>query len=173
MHIHHVTLPSGQIRVTPLEDAKPKVLSLVAPWLDEVLRTGARKPLALPAVSHFSGSAVELQGALRCSIWRPQGSFRPERPHLGNVTPLATLGVARDAESGALLWAQMQQRSGQNRNTVPNLPWCAVLPDATGMAAHPKASLWLDELQCSIAFAWLAREPIPRPPRAHEFSAPR
>ncbi len=90
---------------------------------------------------------------------------------MGDVTPLVTLGVARDSESGALLWAQMQQHSGQSGKALPNLPWCAVLPDATGMAKHPKASLWLDELQCSIAFAWLARKPVPRVPRANELAA--
>jgi hypothetical protein len=129
--------------------------------------------LALPAVSHFSATAAEKDGVLQGTLWSPVGFFHPGRPHLGAVAPLATFGTARDRQSGVPLWQSLLEQGGLPPRDPPGAPWCALLPDSKRMAAHPQADLWLADLQCSIAFAWLARKPGPRSPSANECTAAR
>ena len=165
MNIYYVNFPSGMGRVTHRHEVSQKVLALVTPWFGGVLRSGERKPLVLPAVSHFSASADEKEHMLLGTLWAPSGPYRPERPHPGPVMELTTFGVASDDAGGERLWANLSQRAGGAAHDPPRAPWCAAFPDSAGMSKHPKSALWLTDLQCSLAFAWLASEKHPDAPR--------
>jgi hypothetical protein len=152
-----IALPGGQVHFSSATEVNQKIAALLGPWLEKALLSGERLPLAVPAVSHFSASAKEEEGALLMTLWAPAGFFQPERPHTGDVVPLAALGVARDNASGRKLWAKLLQDSDAASRKLPRAPWCAVRPDASGLRAHPAAVEWLGDLADSVARAWLAR----------------
>lgn len=156
MHLRHISLPRGPERLSSRAEVNEKVMALVTPWLATMVATGGRCPLALPAVSHFSASALARDNTLRVDLWGPVGPFRAERPHKGKTALVATLAVAPDPAIGETLWTSLLQQGGMSWRKPPAEPWCGVLQAPAGMAAHPKAGRWIGEFQNSMAFAWLA-----------------
>ena len=155
-NLRHISLPRGPERLISRAEANSKVLALVTPWLETLVTTGKRCPLVLPAVSHFSASAEAQDNTLRMDLWCPVGPFRPERPHAGKTTLMATVGVAPDPPLGRQLWSTLLRQCDTEWREPPDEPWYGTVPLAAGMAGHPKARRWLPEFQRSVAFAWLS-----------------
>jgi hypothetical protein len=167
MNLHHVFLPGGEMHVTPHTAVTESVLSLVRPWLDQVLATGERRPLALPAVAHYSASAKEHDNALLVTLWSPAGACHGANPHGGPIRFLSTFGVARNKAGGEQLWAHLLATGFALAWQPPYAaPWCMGLPPIAGLAARPKVLRWLPDVQSAIAFAWLRRPRESRSPHA-------
>jgi len=155
--MHHVSLPAGQVQVTPRGALNEKVLALTTVWLEQMLATGERRPLVLSGVSHFSASAEEHNDALLVTIWSPIGACRPALPYIGKTETLASFGVAPDKAGGEIFWTSL--RDAQAMGAVPRhaAVWCQGLPPVTRSAVRPEAFDWLPDLQSAIASSWLRR----------------
>ena len=139
----HLTLLTGHARYSPRDEVEQQFLDHLAPL---VLQANlGRQP-----VPGFPGAEIQLTSerrALIATVWR------------GEI-PLATWGVAPDAESAGALWPILVQQQaimpGWDRSRVQrpdSTPWCAVA--LLGLGAHPDDAHWLGDCERCIAWAWI------------------
>ena len=163
MNLHHVSLPGGEMHLTPNTAISKSVLSLVSPWLEQMLASGERMPLALPEVAHYSASAKEYNNALVVTLWTPAETCHSAAPDEAPSRFLANFGVARSRAGGEQLWAHLLATGNVLAWRPPYAaPWCMGLPPVAGLMARPKVLRWLPDIQSAIAFAWLRRPPDSR-----------
>ena len=157
MKIHHVSLPIGEEQVAIWSAFNEAVTPLVVPWLDQMLASGERHPLALPDYHHFSASAQEHDGALLVTLWTPLGSCRPGFPYRGKTEMLSAFGVAPDKTGAEIFWRSLPALQLPRGAEQPAAVWRQALPVATGAMVRPEAFGWLAGLQQAIASSWLRR----------------
>ena len=158
-YITHITLSTGHSRNSPREEVGDDILSVLHPWLSDLIVGKIHLPLPVPALYHYTASATLDAGALLVTIFAPRGPHTPGKPHRGELDPLVTLGVAQRSRHGGDLWAMMVAQFG----SVPGLkrppePWCAIALHP-GLMTHPQTTEWLSDLERCIAWAWITRAP--------------
>lgn len=158
-YITHITLTTGHTRRSPRDEVGDDILRALHPFLAGLLHTGARQPLPVPALAHYSASAAVDAGGLVCTVWGPAGPHTPGKPHPGNALPIVTLGVAQRSRQGPDLWGMMRAQFGGAPGLArPAEPWCAVALHP-GLAQYPDTAEWLGDLERCIAWAWITRAP--------------
>lgn len=158
-YITHITLTTGHVRRSPRDEVGDDILGVLHPWLAEMLASGVRQALPVPALSHYSSSAAVEHGGLVCTVWGPAGPHLARRPHAGEVVPLITLVVAQRSRQGPDLWALMlAQYGGQTGLQRPAEPWCAVAIHPT-LTLYPDTVEWLGDFERCLAWAWITRAP--------------
>jgi len=74
--------------------------------------------------------------------------------------PLLALGVAPSSLAGAAMWLLLVAGGDEEQQTPPPTPpaapWCASRLEP-GLAWHPEAKRWLEDIVPCIAWAWVER----------------
>jgi len=158
-YLTRVSLDTGHLRRIERQEVGEPAIALLRPWLAELAASGERRPLPVPALAHYSASAV-VEVGLVVTIWAPQGPHRPGAPALaGSGIPLVTLGVAQRSRQGRDLWAALVAQLGADEAARrPAEPWLAVKRYPSSRA-FPDAFAWLGDLEACIAWAWITLRP--------------
>lgn len=158
-YITHITLTTGHMRRSPRDEVGDDTLRALHPWLTDLIASGERRPLPVPALAQYSVNATVEGGGLVATIWAPRGPHVPSHPHFGEVDPVATLGIAQRSRHGPDLWALMLAHlGGKSGLKRPAEPWCAVALHPA-MAAHRDSAALIGDLERCIAWAWITRAP--------------
>jgi len=120
--IHHITLQTGHTGSFGWDKASANLVSLVSPWLDQVVAAPNPMPLPIDGLKHYSGQAVVTgpAGALLVCIFALGGPR-------GVPMPLATLAVAPRPEPSRQLWDMICQTATHLHPRIekPPEPWLA------------------------------------------------
>lgn len=157
MKIYHASLPRSDPQVWPGATINGKALALVMPWLDQMLASGERQPLAFPDMSHISASAEEHNDALLVTLWRPLGTCRPGLPYRGKTEMHSSFGVAPDKAGCEIFWTSLRATQMAHAPQPSFAFWSQGRQRDTASTARPEALGWLPDLQNAIASSWLRR----------------
>jgi len=158
-YLHHVTLSTGHTRRSPRSEVADSILAVLVPWLNSLVETGSRIALPAPGLEHFSATGTVESGSLLFTIWAPNGPHVAGKAYEGDKIPLVTFGVAQRSRQGTELWSMMSAQFGVHPDLrKPAEPWCATAIHS-GIAANPKAVLWLGDFERCVAWAWITRNP--------------
>jgi hypothetical protein len=149
MHLHHITITTGDNRRSWRHEIEPRALASSAMLLDAAIRDGR---VALPVEPAGLDLQVTAQG--RCmvaTVWHDE-------------VPLVTFGVAAHSRCGASLWRMLcsgatvtaEGRRAINPDSAPQEPWCAARLEP-GIAVMMDVAPLLGDLERCIAWAWLDR----------------
>jgi len=169
MKIYHASLPRCAPQVAPGVAIDSPTVALVLPWLDQMLASGERQPLAFAGVSHFSASAEERNGALLVTLWSPLAACHPGLPYRGKTEMLAAFGVAADEAGGEIFWTPVRDTLAARVPPRPSALWSQAHPLDALAPARPKALGWLAQLQGALATSWLRRTAASQPAAAARF----
>ena len=154
MYLNHIILNTGAVHQSPREEVDGHTLQVVRPWLAEAIASD--EPIPMLIDSHMSAKALAEAG-LVVTVYAPHAPHKRGKPHRGQVTPLVTFAVAKDASEAGYLWGQLAavfKISAKAKQ--PSTPWLAVQVHAA-LVAYPQAIGWLSDFERCVAWAHITQ----------------
>lgn len=154
--MQHVTLDTGHARHSPRAEVADTAVVTMRDSLAEALAPpGGRVPV--PGVPGYSYNATALGSALLVTLWGTAA---------GDVPPVVTFGIAREAGAGRALWRQLHQpRGGLERTPYrtdaaapPRAPWLAARLEIGSRLVDAGDLLWMADFERVTAWAWIELE---------------
>lgn len=146
--LRHVTLTTGDVRDSTIDEISPAALEAVGELLVRVCRPEQPEPVSIPAVGPYSISGRCTSRCLTATVW---ADGPPS-------VAIASLGVAGHSRCGATLWRALHTWGDAPVSTdparCPPEPWVAVALDA-GIARHLDATAWLGDFARCLGWAFL------------------
>lgn len=150
MVIRHITLQTGDVRMSPRSEVAGDVIRFLRPIILRALR-GER--VAVPGQVGYSMTGG-VQGGC-CAITISGQMTEAARPQ---PVPIVTVGIAADDECAGDLWRALHSRTDLELATdpmdTPPAPWVADRLDV-GAATFPAALYWTADLSRCLAWTWI------------------
>lgn len=151
MKIRHITLQTGDERISPRSEVVDDVLQVLRPLIVRALRG---EVVAIPGQVGYS-----MTGGVhgRCCMITISGQMsETARPQ---PVPILSVGIAADDRCAGELWRVLHSRDDLKLVTdpaeVPPAPWVADRLDV-GAATFPTALYWTGDLSRCLAWTWLS-----------------